>query len=36
MRLNSSGELVVMSFGSPVGPFPGIEDQDIFWSTGVF
>jgi hypothetical protein len=36
MRLNSSGDLVVTSSGSPVGPFPGIEGQDLFWSTGVF
>jgi hypothetical protein len=36
MRLNSSGDLVVTSSGSPVGPFPGIEGQDPFWSTGVF
>jgi hypothetical protein len=36
MRLNSSRELVVTSSGSPVGPFPGIEGQDPFWSTGVF
>jgi hypothetical protein len=36
MRLNSSGDLVVVSFGSPVGPFPGIEGQDPFWSTGIF
>jgi hypothetical protein len=36
MRLNSSRDLVVMSSGSPVGPFPGIDDQDPFWSTGVF
>jgi hypothetical protein len=36
MRLNSSRELVVTSSGSPVGPFPGIEGQDLFWSTGVF
>jgi hypothetical protein len=36
MRLNYSGELVVTSFGSPVGPFPGIEGQDLFCSTGVF
>jgi hypothetical protein len=36
MRLNSSGELVVTSSGSPVGPFPGIEGQELFWSTGVF
>jgi hypothetical protein len=36
MRLNSSRELVVTSSRSPVGPFPGIEGQDPFWSTGVF
>jgi hypothetical protein len=36
MRLNSSGDLVVVSSGSPVGPFPGIEGQDPFWSTGIF
>jgi hypothetical protein len=36
MRLNSSGDLVVTSSGSPVGPFPGIEGQDLFWSIGVF
>jgi hypothetical protein len=36
MRLNSFGDLVVTSSGSPVGPFPGIEGQDLFWSTGVF
>jgi hypothetical protein len=36
MRLNSSGELVVTSFGSPVGPSPGVEGQDLFWSTGDF
>jgi hypothetical protein len=36
MRLNSSGELVVTYSGSPVGPFLGIEGQDIFWSTCVF
>jgi hypothetical protein len=36
MRVNSSGDLVVVSSGSPVGPFPGIEGQDPFWSTGVF
>jgi hypothetical protein len=34
--LNSSGELVVTSSGSPVGPFSSIEGQDPFWSTGVF
>jgi hypothetical protein len=32
MRLNSSGELVVTTSGSPVGPFPGVEGQDPFWS----
>jgi hypothetical protein len=36
MRMNSFGDLVVVSSGSPVGPFPGIEGQDPFWSTGVF
>ena len=36
MRLNSSREFVVTYSGSPVGPFPGIEGQDTFWSTGVF
>jgi hypothetical protein len=36
MKLNFSGELVVTSFGSPVGPIPGIEGQDLFWSTVVF
>jgi hypothetical protein len=36
MRLNSFGELVVTFSGSPVGPFPGIEGQDLFWSIGVF
>jgi hypothetical protein len=36
VRLNSSRELVVTSFGSPVGPFPGVEGQDPFWSAGDF
>jgi hypothetical protein len=36
MQLNSSRDLVVVSSGSPVGPFPGIEGQDPFFSTGVF
>jgi hypothetical protein len=36
MRLNSSGDLVVTYSRSPVGPFPGIEGQDIFGSTGIF
>jgi hypothetical protein len=36
MRLNSFRDLVVTSSGSPVGPFLGIEGQDLFWSTGVF
>ena len=36
MRLDSSGDLVVTASGSPVGPFLGIEGQDLFWSTGVF
>jgi hypothetical protein len=34
--LNSSGDLVVVSSGSSVGPFPGIEGQDPFWSMGIF
>jgi hypothetical protein len=36
MRENSSGDLIVVYSGSPTGPFPGPEDQDPFWSTGVF
>jgi hypothetical protein len=36
MRLNSSGDLVVTSSGSLVGPFLAIEGQDLFSSTGVF
>jgi hypothetical protein len=36
MRLNSSGELVVTSSGSPVGPFPGVEGQYPFLSAGDF
>jgi hypothetical protein len=36
MQLNSSVDLVVVSSGSPVGPFPGIEGQDPFWSIGIF
>jgi hypothetical protein len=36
MQLNSFEDLVVTSSGSPVGSFPGIEGQDLFWSTGVF
>lgn len=36
VRLNSSGELVVTSSGSPIGPFPGVEGQDPFWSAGDF
>jgi hypothetical protein len=35
-RLNFSGELVVTSFGSPVGPFPGVEGQYPFWFAGDF
>jgi hypothetical protein len=34
--VNSSRDLVVVSFGSPIGPFPGIEGQYPFWSMGVF
>jgi hypothetical protein len=36
MRVNSSGDLVVLSSGSPTGPFPGPEGQDPFWTTGIF
>jgi hypothetical protein len=36
MRVNSFGDLVVVSSGSPVGPFLGIEGQDPFWSMGIF
>ena len=36
MRVNSSGDLVVVSSGSPIGPFLGIEGQDPFWSMGIF
>jgi len=32
MRANSSGDLIVMYFGSLTGP----GDQDPFWSTGIF
>jgi hypothetical protein len=34
--LNSSGELVVLSSRSPVGPFPDVKGQDPFWSAGDF
>jgi hypothetical protein len=36
MRVNSSGDLVVLSSGSPTGPFPGPEGQDPFWTNGIF
>jgi hypothetical protein len=36
MRVNSSGDLVVLSSGSPIGPFLGPEGQDPFWSAGIF
>jgi hypothetical protein len=36
MRVNSSRDLVVVSYGSPTRPFPGLEGQDPFWSTGIF
>jgi hypothetical protein len=36
MRVNSSGDLVVLSSGSPTRPFLGPEGQDPFWSTGIF
>jgi hypothetical protein len=35
VRLNSSGDVVVTSSGSPVGPFPGEEGQDPFWLANV-
>jgi hypothetical protein len=36
VRVNSSGDLVVQSSGSPTGPFLGPEGQDPFWTTGIF
>jgi hypothetical protein len=36
MRADSSRDLIVVYSGSPTGPFPGLEGQDPFWSTGVF
>ena len=36
MRVNSSEDLVVQSFGSPTGPFLGPEGQDPFKTTGIF
>jgi hypothetical protein len=36
MRVNSSEDLVVFSFGSSTGPFPGPEGQDPFFSTSIF
>jgi hypothetical protein len=36
VRSNSSRDLVVTSSRSPVGPLPGIEGQDPFWSAGDF
>jgi hypothetical protein len=36
VRVNSSGDLVVQSSGSPTGPFIGPEGQDPFWTTGIF
>ena len=36
MRVNSSRDLVVLSSGSPIGPFPRLEGQDPFWSAGDF
>jgi hypothetical protein len=35
VRLNSAGDVVVTSSGSPVGPFPGEEGQDPFWSADI-
>ena len=34
--MNYSADLVVLSSGSPTGPFLGPEGQDPFWSTGIF
>jgi hypothetical protein len=36
VRLNSSGDLVVTSYGSPIDPFPNVAGQDPFWSAGDF
>jgi hypothetical protein len=36
MRVNSSGDLVVLSSGSPTRPFLGPEGQDPFWTYGIF
>jgi hypothetical protein len=33
--VNSSGDLVVQYFGSPIGPFLGPEGQDPFWNNGI-
>jgi hypothetical protein len=35
VRLNSSGDVVVTSSGSPVGPFLGEKVQDPFWSADI-
>jgi hypothetical protein len=35
VQLNSVGDVVVTSSGSPIGPFPGEEDQGPFWSEDV-
>jgi hypothetical protein len=34
--VNSSGDLVVQSSGSPTRPFLGPEGQDPFWTAGIF
>jgi hypothetical protein len=34
--VNSSGDLVNQSSGSPTRPFIGLEGQDPFWTTGIF
>jgi len=36
VRVNSSGDLVVQSSGSPTRPFIGLEGQDPFWTTNIF
>jgi hypothetical protein len=36
VRVNSSGDLVVQSSGSPIGPFIRPKGQDPFWTTDIF
>jgi hypothetical protein len=35
VRVNSSGDVVVTSSESPIGPFPGEEGQNPFWSADI-